>query len=98
MTRWLDPEEAEPRALFRFATLDGKRALEIGCGRGRLLYRCARRTAHIIGIEPNPDYVSAASEECPPNLATRVALIRGSAMALPLSNGAFDVALFGWSL
>jgi hypothetical protein len=32
VTRWIDPDDVEPREILRSAALDGKRMLEIGSG------------------------------------------------------------------
>ncbi len=62
MTCRLDPEEEDPRALFESIDFDGVRVLEIGCGDGRLLRRCAERAAYTVGIEPNADYLTTAAQ------------------------------------
>ncbi len=98
MVTRLDPEGAELRSLQRAAVFGKARVLEIGCGEGRLVFRCACDTALTVGIDPSSKYVRTAIERCPTALHQQVAFVQASAMALPFRDGCFDIALFGWSL
>lgn len=98
MVTRLDPEGAESRSLQQFAVFDGARVLEIGCGEGRLVFRCAADTAFTVGIDLSSNYLRTAIERCPPALHQQVAFVQASAMGLPFRDGFFDIALFGWSL
>jgi ubiquinone/menaquinone biosynthesis C-methylase UbiE len=93
-----DPEGHETRHLLKLANFTDQRVLEIGCGDGRLTWRYAEMTQRVIGIDPDPIRLAAASEHCPEALQPRVALVRGTAEAIPFSSQAFDVALLAWSL
>lgn len=96
----LDPEEAELTALVAFAAdLDGKRVLEVGCGTGRLTWRYADRTAHVVGIDPNAARVDRAMADTPSRLRDRVefhaADIETFAATAP---GKFETVILAWSL
>jgi SAM-dependent methyltransferase len=65
----------------------GLRALDIGCGAGGVLARLAARRSvgFVVGIDPSPEALHRAK--------TRVTrpLVRGSALDLPIDDGAFDL-------
>jgi 2-polyprenyl-3-methyl-5-hydroxy-6-metoxy-1,4-benzoquinol methylase len=49
----LDPEEAHLAALRRLADFRGQRALEMGCGDGRLTVGIARDAASVLAFDPD---------------------------------------------
>ena len=74
--------------------------LEIGAGDGRMTWRYAEKTAHVTGIDPNPDRIAAAIDNCPPALRTRVVFqVCGIEDFEPnKSSPGFDVAMLSWTL
>lgn len=68
----IDPENNEPRTLFKFADFNNKHVLEIGCGDGRLTWRYADRAAHVTAIEPSAEQIALAKENLSKNLQGRV--------------------------
>lgn len=86
--------------MFGFVDLDGRRALEIGSGDGRLTWRYADRTAHVTAVEPFAPAVARARETLPTELAPSVALRQAafSEFAAETAASTFDVAVFSWSL
>lgn len=69
------------------------RWLDVGCGTGALsaaiIDHCA--PASVTGVEPSAGFLATAAE----NLAGRAVLHPGDACALPLADGAVDVAVSG---
>jgi SAM-dependent methyltransferase len=83
-----------------FVDLDGRRALEIGSGDGRLTWRYADRAAHVTAVEPYAPAVARAQENVPPEISRRVVLRRAAFEEFAAENAgsSFDVAIFSWSL
>ena len=98
MARELDPEGAHLAALRRLADFDGARVLELGCGDGRLTVRVARDGARVVAFDPDAELVAEARRSLPPDLADRVAYSVASGQEIEIERGAFDLALFSWSL
>ncbi len=93
-----DPEDTETKALHDYADFSGKRVLEIGCGDGRLTWRYADRAAHIVAIDPKPEDIAAANEDCPDDLRHKIDFraLRLEELGIPAER--FDLALLSWSL
>lgn len=74
----------------------GERVLDIGCGLGGpARWLAARHGCEVTGVELTPDFVAAAAALTrATGLEDRVRVIEGSALALPVPDGAFDRA---WS-
>ena len=98
MARELDPEGAHLAALRRLADFDGARVLELGCGDGRLTVGVARDGARVVAFDPDAELVAEARRSLPPDLADRVAYSVASGQEIEIERGAFDLALFSWSL
>lgn len=73
--------------------LAGRRALEVGCGDGRLMGWLAARAALAVGLDPDPAQLARAE-------ANRGAgpLVRAVAERLPFAAAAFDLVLLFNSL
>lgn len=71
----------------------GRRALEAGCGAGRLLAWLAREGAAPIGLDPDPAQLARARAEAP-----AVPLVAGVGEALPFASGSLDLVLYFNSL
>ncbi len=98
MASELDPQGAEPKALFDAADFLNSRVLEVGSGDGRLTFRYAEESPFVVGIEPGAREVASAVDACPSHLKGHVRFLRASAVALPFRDGSFDIALLAWSL
>jgi len=94
----MDPEGVELAALDRLLPLTGKRLLEIGCGDGRLTGALAKRAASLVAMDPDRRGVAQARRSLPARLRGRVRFDVGRAESLPYPDGAFDAAIFSWSL
>lgn len=100
MTTQTDPEGTETKYLLRYAELakEGKkRALEVGCGDGRLTWRYARMAQRVMGIDLHEDDLRVATIDRPSDLTKRVHFARADAVRLPLGSQSFDLAIFAWS-
>jgi 2-polyprenyl-3-methyl-5-hydroxy-6-metoxy-1,4-benzoquinol methylase len=95
-----DPEGHEIAALFDLVDLDAKDVLEIGCGDGRLTWRYAERSAHVIAIEPFADAIERARKGMPEALIGKVDLrhVAFEDFAAASRPSTFDVAILSWSL
>ncbi len=93
-----DPEDTETRALHDYADFNGKRVLEIGCGDGRLTWRYADLAAHVVAIDPDPEDIAAALEDCPADLRDKIEFRALRLAELDVPAEKFDLALLSWSL
>ena len=98
MTRELDPEGAHLAALHRLTDFGGMRVLELGCGEGRLTVPVAADATHVLAFDPDADAVERARAALPSELADRVDYHVASGRSIEIERGAFDLALFSWSL
>ena len=104
MGRWVElpsdypPPGMELRLIRRFVDPAGKRVLEIGSGDGRLTREYARLAKEVVAIEQDRAGVAIARREFADDGITNVSFRVGSAERVRLGGGAFDLALFSWSL
>lgn len=75
------------------APLQGRRILDIGCGRGNLLQALMERGATVAGVDPDEAMLEVAQA-----LAPKAALKQGCAQLLPWGDGSMHAALFVNSL
>ncbi len=96
----LDPEKSEIAHLQEMAhSFGGKQVLEIGCGAGRLTWRYASQTAHVLGIDHNPAEIAKGIADMPVALRDRVEFRVGSILDFePEPRTAYDIVLLSWSL
>ena len=66
----------------------GRRVLDVACGTGVVSRLVVDTAAAVTGVDVNPAMLACAGE-----LEPRVTWVRGDAVALPLPDGAFDVAV-----
>jgi protein-L-isoaspartate O-methyltransferase len=92
------PPGMELRLIRRFVDPAGKRVLEIGSGEGRLTREYARLAKEVVAIEQDRAGVTIARREFAADGITNVSFRVGSAERVRLGGGAFDIALFSWSL
>ena len=88
----------EPRLIQRFASLTGKRVLEIGCGEGRLTLQVAPLAGSVVALDPDPTSIKIARRGAATDGVTNVFFHVGSAQRMRFGGGPFDIALFSWSL
>jgi arsenite methyltransferase len=105
--RWLLGDELHPggpqttrRALELAGVGPGDRLLDVASGSGASALLAARELgASVVGVEYGADAVRAATEAAGSvRLGARVSFVQGDAEALPVDDGAFDVALCECSL
>jgi len=82
------PDGMEIRLIERFASLRGKRVLEVGCG----------DAVSVVAMDPDRPSLELAIDECDYRGINNVAFRLGSVERLPARGAPFDVALFSWSL
>lgn len=96
-----DPEENETHALLTLiGSLTAGRVLEIGCGDGRMTWRYAGSTGPITAIDPNPEHIQQALNDCPASLRERVEFhnLNLEQYAAQVRSAPFDLAILSWSL
>lgn len=87
------PFRKHTEILAEAVRLAGTRALDAGCGDGRLLRWLAARGADALGLDPDPAQLARAA-----TAVGRGTLVRGEAECLPFRPAAFDLVLFFNSL
>lgn len=98
MATELDPQGAEPKALFAAASLCGVRVLEIGSGDGRLTFRYAEAARFSVGVDTALEEIARAVTARPSGLRGRLGFLAANALTLPCRDGAFGTVLLAWSL
>jgi len=88
----------EVRLFERFVDLAGRRILEIGCGNGRLTVQYGGKAAEVVAVEPDRVAIAAARRAAAAEGLTNVTFRVGGAERVRFGGGAFDIALFSWSL
>ena len=94
----LDPEGVHLAALRRLGDFHGRRALEVGCGDGRLTLGIAAEAASVLAFDPDAAAVERARRSLPAELAERVAYEVASAKEIEIERLSFDLVVFSWSL
>lgn len=92
------PEGMEIRLIEQFASLRGRRILEVGCGDGRLTFQYAPTAGAVLAIDPDRPSIEDALDEQARLRLGNVTFRVGSVERLPSRGAPFDVALFSWSL
>jgi SAM-dependent methyltransferase len=87
------PFRSHTGILAETVRLAGTRALDVGCGDGRLVRWLGSEGADALGLEPDPTQLARAAATVGPGV-----LIRAGAERLPFRAAAFDLVLFFNSL
>jgi len=69
--------------------LQGRRILDIGCGKGNLLQALAERGASVVGLDPDEAMLEVAQQRVP-----KAALKHGCAQILPWGDASMHAAVF----
>ncbi len=92
LQRWLMREATIKGRLIERAQIGpGQRVLDLGCGTGTLALAIKQRqpAAHVVGLDIDPRVLTRARGKAA-RAGARVALTRGTAVALPYTDAAFD--------
>ena len=93
-----DEDGVEAAAIAALVALEGKRVLEVGCGKGRLTTLAAARASSVYAFDPSAENVAAARAALTREQGRQVRFAVHDAEALDVARGRFDLALCGWSL
>ena len=95
-----DPDRVIEQAMAEVHDWAGQRLLDLGCGSGFHLARFAERAASVVGVEPHPPLVRAATRRVArlaEPLRSRIRVQRGSAERIPLPDASVDVVHARWA-
>ena len=94
----VDPDGVELPTIRELVDLEGLRIVEVGCGAGRLTFRCAQHAASVLAFDADEELVEAARRATPRALRDRIRFEVADAAEIELPPAEFDLALFSWSL
>ena len=94
----VDPDGVEIATIRELVDVNGLRALDVGCGDGRISFALARDGAQVFAVDPDDESITTARGETPRDLLRRVRFEVADAAQIELPKGEFDLAVFSWSL
>lgn len=89
----IDPDRKVLGAIERIVSLSGKRIADVGTGIGHYPMLLARRTGRTYGVESDPTLLAEARRRVAAAHQPNIRIVEGSAIHLPLRDGAVDVVL-----
>jgi SAM-dependent methyltransferase len=87
---YLDHESWIRPAFARLASLNGRRALDLGCGHGMAAVVMARAGAQVTGLDVSTGYLAEAQRRAEANGVSGIEWVHGDAEQLPFENDCFD--------
>ena len=93
-----DLRGTEQAALEASVDFSGRRVLEVGCGNGRLTWRCAAAASEVLAIDPDEGALAQARATIPRALTERVRFRAARLEELDLEPSRWDAIFFSWTL
>jgi ubiquinone/menaquinone biosynthesis C-methylase UbiE len=91
-------DDVELRGLRGDPFFRGKDVLDIGTGEGRLAWLIAPLARSVVGLDPDPEGIRAATREARRRGLTNARFKVSVGQDLGVARETFDTALFSWSL
>ncbi len=76
----------------------GKRVLDLGSGDGRFALGVAPVARSVVGVDPDPEAISAAKKNARTAHVSNVRFVVGAAQKLQFPGEVFDVVILSWTL
>ena len=93
-----DPEGVETAHLEKLGFSKNDRLLEIGCGSGRLTWRCLPLVDSIVGIDIDRQDLLEAEKTRSARGLDSVSFLESSAEHLPFAPNSYEAVILAWSL
>lgn len=93
-----DPKGTELEYLETISLESEDRALDIGCGDGRLTEYFARGASLVVGTDMKFESIREAQSAHPTGQLRKLHFIASRAESIPFAKQSFSVAIFSWSL
>jgi 2-polyprenyl-3-methyl-5-hydroxy-6-metoxy-1,4-benzoquinol methylase len=96
----IDTEGNEIGALLNLAVLDGGDVLEVGCGDGRLPWRCAEKAGHVDAVDAFEESIMQANASLPASLVPKIRFHHSPLPKFAASRPphSYDTIILAWSL
>lgn len=88
----------EVTALGGLKRFKGRDVVDIGTGDGRLAFDLASCARTVLGVDPSPEAIAAASDRAKELGLRNMRFAVGDARTLDVGRERWDVAIFSWSL
>ncbi|MDA1145041.1 MAG: class I SAM-dependent methyltransferase [Chloroflexi bacterium] len=90
---WRFGQERRLAMVERYVNLEGRRALDLGCGVGEYVRAFARQGARSIGLDVDPPRLAEARQRSADGGWNRTDFLAGAGEALPFVDGSLDVVV-----